>query len=425
VDQSQTSFGVSPDEYIVVSDEQLVAQTFTAGFTGSLCEISVPIRKVAGYSCEYLPVLPGDLIVQIRSTQSATVDVYGGNYGQTTAWAPTDVVLATETVSESTITGVVGWINVSFSSPAQVTRGTRYALFLTAVGVPLDGSCWPPWAGAYVWSTARGPNGSDLYVAGQMLAINGNLPRWSVFDLPSYPVFEETLFEVTVTASTPTVTVTSTSTSTPTPAETATATATPVATPTAVESTSPSPAATPACGATPQTECRTPSRTGSAALLIKAGTSAEKNLLVWKWTKGPATTKADFGDPTTTDTYRLCIYDGASQLISSATAPAGGVCNASTATPCWSESTTGFSYRDKDRTPDGIQTLVLREGLVGAARIVLRARGAHLGAPTRFPVVQPVTMQLENGRTCWQATYSSPALRNTASPSRQFKDKAD
>ncbi len=234
---------------------------------------------------------------------------------------------------------------------------------------------------------------------------------------------------------TPTPSGTATATATPTPSATATATgtrtATPSSTPTPTVTVSPTPAVTPtaaaaACGATPDGDCRTPAVGGKADLQITDTSPDDKDLLTWKWIRGSITTKADFGDPTVADDYQLCIYDAAPSLILSAAIPAGGLCGATHPKPCWKEKKTGFSYRNKARTPDGIEQLLLTQGLApGKAKITLKGKGALLHAPSP-PLAQPVTVELRrvNG-ACWSAVYSAPATRNGGAPSARFKDRAD
>ncbi len=235
----------------------------------------------------------------------------------------------------------------------------------------------------------------------------------------------------TVTA-TPTTTATQTVAATPSPTATATpiggptgtvsatATATPVATST------PTGIATPACGAAPQAGCRTPAVGQKALLSLKDKSPDDKDLFGWKWLKGSSTTIGDFGDPLSTDTYELCIYDGGSNLIMHATAPAGGLCNAANPKPCWSANANGFKYVDKDLTPLGVQKIILKAGADQAAKILVKGKGANLDMPAIFPLVQPITVQLTNSSgICWEAGYSAPASKNTVGPPGQFKDKAD
>ncbi|MGH7602041.1 MAG: hypothetical protein ACREOI_37230, partial [bacterium] len=199
-DQSQVDFGGIGGGSIIVSNEQLVAQTFTAGTTGKLCRVSFHIRKNLGQDCDGNPVEPGKLIVQIRTTESGTALVFGGNYGSTTALIPSGTILANETVRAANVPNDFGWIDVEFSAPAGVTAGQRYALLLTAKAVRPDNACDEDDQSLadYSWTEARGPDGSDLYPAGQMFAINNNLGAWSVSDLPSFPIFDELLFKTYV-----------------------------------------------------------------------------------------------------------------------------------------------------------------------------------------------------------------------------------
>jgi len=161
-------------------------------------------------------------------------------------------------------------------------------------------------------------------------------------------------------------------------------------------------------------------------------TPAAANKFGWSWRRGAVTTKADFGDPLTTDSYELCVYDATPSLVMHATAPAGVSCptgssgNQGVTRPCWRETAHGFSYVDKAREPVWLQKVVLERGLVpGTARIVVKGKGTALAAPS-LPLVQPLTVQLKNSRgVCWQATYDAPATKNSAGPPGRFKDTAD
>jgi hypothetical protein len=188
----------------------------------------------------------------------------------------------------------------------------------------------------------------------------------------------------------------------------------------------PTPTATPACAATPVAGCRTPSVGQKAFLMLKDKAPADaKDLLQWRWSRGSATTKAEFGTPLTSTSYQLCIYNGASGLILDAAIPAGGLCPVANPRACWRDGTLGFDYKDKDLTPDGIEQLKLKEGASGAAQISLKGKGLLLDDPA-LPVLQPLTVQLLNTNGfCWEAVYSTPALKNAAGPPGQFKDKAD
>ncbi len=196
---------------------------------------------------------------------------------------------------------------------------------------------------------------------------------------------------------------------------TTTMTATPVETVTAT----PTPGGTPVCGMVPLGGCRTPAVAQKAILQLKDKTPSSKDQLQWKWSKGAVTAKAEFGDPTATTHYQLCIYDS-TDLILSAPIPAGGMCGTK---PCWKAKPKGFDYKNKAATPKGVTQVKLQEGLTaGKAQIQVKGKGDLLDDPV-IPISQPVTVQIFNGNgVCWEATYSAPAQKNVAG---QFKDKAD
>ena len=90
--------------------------------------------------------------------------------------------------------------------------------------------------------------------------------------------------------------------------------------------------------------------------------------------------------------------------------------------PCWQAKGTGFSYKDKDLTPDGIAQLTLKAGTTGKAKIQVKGSGVNLPMPT-LPLGLPVRVQLKNSDgTCWEASFGAPAVKNDAG---QYKDKAD
>src|SRR5262245_21126296 len=64
----------------------------------------------------------------------------------------------------------------------------------------------------------------------------------------------------------------------------------------------------PSCAPTPLPGCHQPRAEKKAKLILKRK-DGEHDKLVWKWSKGEATTLADFGDPVHSTTYTLCVYD--------------------------------------------------------------------------------------------------------------------
>src|SRR6185436_1376717 len=103
------------------------------------------------------------------------------------------------------------------------------------------------------------------------------------------------------------------------------------------------------CGPAPAAGCRAPTVSGKAALKLKNTSPNEKDQLQWKYGSGAATTFAEFGNPTATEDYYLCIYN-AGALVSSSRIPAGGDCSGK---PCWKATGSGYQYKSKTLDPDG------------------------------------------------------------------------
>jgi len=165
--------------------------------------------------------------------------------------------------------------------------------------------------------------------------------------------------------------------------------------------------------------CRAPDVGGKAFLQFKDRSTPDAHRLVWKWVAGTAT-KAEFGNPLATESYRLCIYDDGS-LVSSARADAGGICAGK---PCWKDTALGYTMKDKELTPDGTQQLVIKSGAAGGARIVFKGRGVNLQMPDLAALTGPIAVRLHttSNTICWGATYSAPFQQHDATG---LKDHAD
>jgi cysteine-rich repeat protein len=172
------------------------------------------------------------------------------------------------------------------------------------------------------------------------------------------------------------------------------------------------------CPPTPDIGCRAPVLSGKASFQVTDKSPDSKDRLQWKWLKGAATTVAEFGAPLTTTDYVLCIYDNGA-FLGKTRIPAGGDCLGK---PCWKAKSTGFQYKDKGLDPDGISQLDLKAGVDGKAKIQIK--GSRDNLPTLTPAFTlPMRVQLRNSSgTCWEATYSAPAIKNVAG---SYKDKAD
>ena len=157
-------------------------------------------------------------------------------------------------------------------------------------------------------------------------------------------------------------------------------------------------------------------------LVMKDKTPDKSDQVVWKWAKGADTSLAELGDPVNTDDYFFCVYGAGPTLLFSARMPVGGTCHG---VACWKAvSTTGFQYKDKDRTPNGVEKLSLKAGTGGAAKASFKGKADLLVMPPLGAFPQPVRAQLRRsgGATCWETVFTNPPLTNTTA---QFKAKSD
>lgn len=235
---------------------------------------------------------------------------------------------------------------------------------------------------------------------------------------------------------TPSATATPTEEGPPVPTATPTVSGVPSATPTPVPpSATPTPTATATppglCGPTPRSDCRGSIAAEKGSIFVRDRSGTLGDHFKWKWSKGTATTVADFGDPLTATNYAVCVYDttaGVEALRMTLRIPASGDCGGRL---CWRAiGDDGFKYSDAALTPDGVHKVLMRAGTAGRARLQVSARGPVLGLPPQtngsiFAQDPRVVVQLVNdlpGGACWESRFSSPATRNSF---EQFKDKSD
>ncbi len=166
--------------------------------------------------------------------------------------------------------------------------------------------------------------------------------------------------------------------------------------------------------AQPSVSCIVPLAAGKSVLLLKD--RASRDVLSWKWGRGPEVLLAAFGNPDVTDDYRLCIYEQtgpAASVFLDASAPSSPV--------KWSSlGTKGFKYKDADLIPDGLRLLKVKPGPAGKAKIKVKGKGANLAiTKLGFDPSATITVQLHAGSgSCFGAAYSAPFSRND---SGQFK----
>jgi hypothetical protein len=126
------------------------------------------------------------------------------------------------------------------------------------------------------------------------------------------------------------------------------------------------------------------------------------------------------GDPRGAARYFLCIFDNGVRVSEIALRP-GPMCGTK---PCWKSKSTGFSYKDKELTPDGALSATLKSGIDGKALMKLTAKGANVPTPNPTSFTGPIVVQLQraDGAICFQANYSAPFKKNVGG---SFSDKAD
>jgi len=180
--------------------------------------------------------------------------------------------------------------------------------------------------------------------------------------------------------------------------------------------------AAPVCPASPRVNCEA---AGRGSLKIRDDSPDACDALVWKWTRGPALTASDFGDPYEgTTRYVLCVYDYTADVPSlkaEIPVPASGICSQSL---CWKpQHDLGWLYKDRARSSAGVYKLQLKGGDVGKSKVILTAKGENMQLPS--PVSgskmldadsQVVAQLIGDAPRCFATSFSGAQIRrNTPS----------
>jgi cysteine-rich repeat protein len=175
----------------------------------------------------------------------------------------------------------------------------------------------------------------------------------------------------------------------------------------------------------PQAFCERSTKPQSTLLELRNAADPTKNIVSWKWPKGTAV--GIFGDPVSTDDYRLCLFDASTAtptLLFDATVPAGGTCAGK---PCWkANGDEGFVYKNTSGTPDGLTGLTLKAGTFGRASIKIAGKGPLLasrpaGLPP-LPIPLPLIVQLQRvNSSCFEADYGSDGVVRNDPATGRFK----
>ncbi|HXC51528.1 MAG TPA: MopE-related protein [Candidatus Limnocylindrales bacterium] len=160
-----------------------------------------------------------------------------------------------------------------------------------------------------------------------------------------------------------------------------------------------------ACPASAATDCAASGADAKATLGLKTkpgDTAGVKNKLKWKQVAGLAIDPAEFGDPTTTESFALCIYDDGDLVLQSQVGPHA---------ERWKAVSNGFLYKDKFGSSDGITLLQLVGGTAGSSMLAAKGRGTNLPMPdpvgtTRFfEAATSVVVQLHGTQTCYETVF--------------------
>jgi parallel beta-helix repeat protein len=172
------------------------------------------------------------------------------------------------------------------------------------------------------------------------------------------------------------------------------------------------------CIERPRPQCAAPRSSASSTILLVDRSDDTHDRLAWVWRSGGPLVAGEFGDPTTTTSFALCLYDregGQPNLVFRADAPATPGCAERT---CWASTDAGYSYRGPS------------DGSSGATRVELRATTGTLkflargtGLPSfSLPRTAPLTAQMQSSAGgCWGANYAAPR-RNSAKKLRAKSD---
>ena len=154
IDQSSVSIAAPNDALVSQAHASSISQTFTAAISGRLTDVTVAFHNDAFLGSA------GDLRVAVNP-----VDGLGH--------PNTAVELAVSTVSVASLsTGAPAWVEFAFTTPADLTAGTSYAITVTQINSASHQHIW--WAGSsgdtYAGGEPSGASSGDLAFETYMIA---------------------------------------------------------------------------------------------------------------------------------------------------------------------------------------------------------------------------------------------------------------
>ena len=197
----------------------------------------------------------------------------------------------------------------------------------------------------------------------------------------------------------------------PSPTTTTTSTTTTSTTVTTVSTTTTLASAL-SCDVAPASPCIV----ADGAKLLYSEKKVGKEKMKVQWQKfGSATTQADFGDPVSASTAVVtCIYNDSNALVSENLVNRGGaICDGR---PCWkAKGTTGYGYKDKAGSADGVTKIGYKSGDIGKGKASAQGKNNASKGQNSLPTgvvgalggqVAPTVQILTDNGLCIGATLS-------------------
>jgi len=149
LDQQNTTITLNGEKF---NNTQWAAQSFTARNSGPLSRVDVNVFDVCG-------VPPPPITMSIRATSNGL---------------PTGPDLATTSFAVTTYTGAQKWYTANFTTPANISSGTQYAIVLRASGT-VGTSCL-----GFSNSANSSVSGNDVYSGGVLSFSTSSGSSWAV-----------------------------------------------------------------------------------------------------------------------------------------------------------------------------------------------------------------------------------------------------
>jgi hypothetical protein len=146
------------------------------------------------------------------------------------------------------------------------------------------------------------------------------------------------------------------------------------------------------CPPTPAGSCASSAK---GTLEIKYdSTKVNGDKIKWKFSQGPELHQPDFGDPLTSTSYALCVYDDGALALSAGIIP--GFTR-------WSPKPDAYKYFDRNRVAfiDGVSMAGLKGGAAGKSSLSLSGKGEEVGTAPLTEV--PFSTTILNATTLVQA----------------------